>query len=177
MPYIQEDILVICRREQERFADEPIEVSCNPKENTIHYKDRENNIMTVKLCPKLGEDYFFYLQYDAPKGSHFGDQVAVINTDTQNYVDDKRFFPKMSDGFQAIVDSWYMDRDEIGVEKSNKTPPVKKFDIDYYTMNMTPETKKTYDIWKPHYEYKSKAKSLREILDQKTETKKLFKFF
>ena len=166
MSYKQESLYNIFQREKQRLADEPINVSYNEKSNTIQYKDRDNNVMTVKLCPEEGKDHIFYRQFDAPKGSHFGDVVAVIDTDTKTYADDKRFFPKMSDGFQAIADSWFMDRDDIGVEKCDNPPPVKKFDIDYYTGDMTPEAKKKYDIWQSHHEYKSKAKSLREILEQ-----------
>lgn len=165
MSYKQESLYNIFQREKQRFADEPINVSYNEKSNTIQYKDRDNNVMTVKLCPDLGEDHIFYRQFDAPKGSHFGDEVAVINTDTKYYGNDNRFFPKMSDGFQEIADSWFMDRDEIGVERSDNHPPVKKFNPNEYTKYMSPEVKNTYDIWQSHHEYKSKAKSLREILE------------
>lgn len=167
MAYKQENLFDIFQREKQRFADEPISISYNTKSNTIQYKDEENNVMTVQMRPNEGRDYIYYREHNAPKGSGFGYEVASINIDANYYGDDIRTFPKMSDGLQRIADSWYMDRKEIGVEKTNKPhPPVKKFDKDIFTICMPEDYKKTYDFWKPHYEYeyKSKAKTMQEML-------------
>lgn len=164
MSYKQESLYNIFQREKQRFADEPINISYNVKSNTIQYKDRENNVMTVKLNPEEGKDLIFYRQFDAPKGSHFGDEVAVINVNTNYYGDDIRFFKKMSDGFQTIADDWFMKRDEIGVEKTDNPLPVKKFDTHSLTKYMSEEYRKTYDLWQSHHDYKPKAKTLQEMM-------------